>query len=47
VFWWRFEGAGCEPIEIVRATDFTVLLPGFAGVVALPTPGSHPPGMVA
>ena len=47
VFWWRFEKAGYEPIEIVRATDFTVLLPGFDGVVALPTPGSHPPGMVA
>ncbi len=47
VFWWRFEKAGYEPIEIVRATDFTEVLPGFDAVVALPTPGSHPPGMVA
>ena len=30
VFWWRFEKAGYEPIEIVRATG-TVILPGFAG----------------
>jgi len=46
VFWWRFEKAGFEPIEIVRATG-TVILPGFAGVVALPAPESHPPNMVA
>ncbi len=46
VFWWRFEKAGYEPIEIVRATG-TVVLPGFDSVVALPTPGSRPPGMVA
>ena len=47
MFWWRFEKAGYEPIEIVRATDFPWLLPGFDRAVALPTPGSHPPGMVA
>ncbi len=47
VFWWRFEKAGYEPIEIVRATDFTVVLPGFTRVLVLPTPGGHPPGMVA
>ena len=46
VFWWRFEKAGYEPIEVVRGTG-TVVLDGFARVVALPTPGSHPPGMVA
>ena len=46
VFWWRFEKAGYEPMEIVRATG-TVVLPGFDGVVPLPTPESHPPGMVA
>jgi len=46
VFWWRFEKAGYEPIEIVRATG-TVILPGFAGVVVLPTPESHPLDMVA
>ena len=32
VFWWRFEKAGYEPMEIVRATG-TVVLPGFDGVV--------------
>jgi eukaryotic-like serine/threonine-protein kinase len=47
VFWWRFEKTGYEPMEILRATDFTELLPGFDGVVALPTPENHPPGMVA
>jgi len=46
VFWWRFEKAGYESIEIVRATG-TFVLPGFAGVVALPTPENHPPNMVA
>jgi hypothetical protein len=38
--------AGYEPIEVVRGTG-TVVLDGFAQVVALPTPGSRPPGMVA
>jgi len=46
VFWWRLEKAGYEPMEIVRAPG-TVVLPGFDGVVALSTPGNHPPGMVA
>ena len=46
VFWWRFEKAGYEAIELVRGTG-TVVLPGFAQVVELPAPGSRPPGMVA
>jgi hypothetical protein len=46
VFWWRLEKAGYEPMEIVRATG-TVVLGGFERVVVLPTPESHPPGMVA
>jgi hypothetical protein len=46
VFWWRFEKAGHEPLEIVRGTGAIVLL-GFDGVVALPTVAGHPPGMVA
>ncbi len=46
VFWWRFEKAGYEPIEVVRATG-TVVLPGFQRAMALPTAGSHPPNMVA
>ncbi len=44
VFWWRLEKTGYEPMEILRATDFTELLPGFDGVVVLPAPGAHPPG---
>ena len=46
VFWWRLEKAGYEPMEIVRAPG-TVVLPGFDGVVPLPTAESHPPDMVA
>jgi eukaryotic-like serine/threonine-protein kinase len=46
VFWWRFEKAGYEPMEIARAPG-TVILPGFDRAVALQTAESHPPGMVA
>jgi hypothetical protein len=46
VFWWRLEKAGYEPMEIVRATG-TVVQEGFERAVVLPTPESHPPGMVA
>ena len=46
MFWWRFEKAGYEPIEIMRATG-TVILAGFDWPVVLPTPASHPPGMIA
>ncbi len=46
VFSWRFEKAGYEPLEIVRAPG-TFVLPGFDQAVALPTAENHPPGMVA
>jgi pimeloyl-ACP methyl ester carboxylesterase len=46
VFLWRFEVAGYEPIEVLRATG-TVVRPGFERAVSLPAPRSRPSGMVA
>ena len=47
VFQWRFEKAGFDPIEIVRATEFQVVLPGIDTDVTLPAAGTLPQGMAA
>ena len=47
VFEWRFEKAGLEPVEVVRATELRGLLPGVEDTVTLLASGSRPEGMVA
>ena len=46
VFAWRFEKPGFDSIEIVRGTEFQVVLPGIDADVGLPAAG-RPEGMVA
>ena len=47
VFHWRVEKAGFETLNLVRATEFTVLLPGLENVITLAPSGVVPAGMVA
>ncbi len=46
VFWWRFEKAGSQPIEVVRATEMIALLPT-VDAVTLPPADGWPEEMVA
>ena len=46
VFHWRVEKAGFETLDVVRATELTVLLPGLENGFALAASGVVPAGMV-
>jgi formylglycine-generating enzyme required for sulfatase activity/cephalosporin-C deacetylase-like acetyl esterase len=47
VFHWRVQKAGFETLDVVRATESPMLLPGLENVVVLAPSGVVPAGMVA